>query len=809
MLVGSGKCLLLSLLLVIGPFQSARAVSGYDPMANPEAVVASGRARFTVLTPRMIRIQYSSRELFEDRATFAVVNRNLPVPQFSTREENGFLYIETDYLTLRYKIGSTISPSLKSPNNLSITMTLNGRDVIWYPGKEDALNLKGTKRTLDTASGDNQRPDLEDGIISRAGWALIDESPKTKRGDGSTTFAFDQQVEGIEWLARPIDNNAFDWYFMGYGHDYKEAIGDYIKIAGRQPLPPLYVLGYWYSKYQRYSQQDFINLVNEMRQNDIPLDVMIFDMDWHLDGWTGWTWNKSLIPNPAGLINWMHNQGIKVGLNLHPADGVANYEDHFSEIAADMGMSGDRVPWMIEDSTFYRSFFKHIIREREKEGVDFWWLDWQQNLTSNYTEGLGETFWCNHVFFNDMRNNRPDRRPFIFHRWGGLGSHRYPIGFSGDTYSTFGSLAFQPYFTATASNVCFGYWGHDLGGHLQIAPTNPELMLRWLQFGVFSPIFRTHGASQDGNERRIWKLDNFPMLLDCVNLRYQLMPYIYTAARQAYDTGVSICRPLYYEWPEENEAYRQEGEYMFGDNILVSPVVTAANNSNKTFHKTWLPDGMWYDVTHNEMVQGGTTISHYYGLGDIPYFIKAGAIVVENPKMNNLKKSPDQYIVKVIPGEVGEASLYEDEGDTQAYAEGAFTTTTFRQTRSASELSLTIDPRQGTFEGMPSQRAYQVVFILEEQPLTVAINGTETDDWSYDAEMQQVKVNVPATACDQQIVITLQRSASGISQMGDATIVEQRYFDLQGREHTYAPQGTYIVRRIWNNGKMSTQKVIQ
>ncbi len=227
MLVGFGKCLLLSLLLVIGPFQSARAVSGYDPVANPEAVVASGRARFTVLTPRMIRIQYSSRELFEDRATFAVVNRNLPVPQFSTREENGFLYIETDYLTLRYKIGSTISPSLKSPNNLSITMALNGRDVIWYPGKEDALNLKGTKRTLDTASGDNQRPDLEDGIISRAGWALIDESPKTKRGDGSTTFAFDQQVEGIEWLARPIDNNAFDWYFMGYGHDYKEAIGDY------------------------------------------------------------------------------------------------------------------------------------------------------------------------------------------------------------------------------------------------------------------------------------------------------------------------------------------------------------------------------------------------------------------------------------------------------------------------------------------------------------------------------------------------------------------------------------------------------
>ena len=809
MLVSYFKYLFLPLLLFSSHVQSSRADVGYDPVANPEAVVSSGRARFTVLTPRMIRIQYSSRELFEDRATFAVVNRNLPVPDFSSFEENGFLYIKTDQLTLKYKIGSSISPSLKSPNNLSITMKVNGREVLWYPGKDDALNLKGTKRTLDTASGDNQRPDLENGIISRGGWAIIDESPKTKRGDGSTTFAFDGQVDGIDWLAKPVDANAIDWYFMGYGHDYKGAIGDYIKIAGRQPLPPLYVMGYWYSKYQRYSQQDFINLVNEMRQNNIPLDVMIFDMDWHLDGWTGWTWNKSLISNPAGLINWMHNQGIKVSLNLHPADGVASHEDHFSEIAAEVGCSGDRVPWMLEDSTFYRSLFKHIIHEREKEGVDFWWIDWQQNLTSYYTEGLGETFWCNHVFFNDMRNNRPQRRPFIFHRWGGLGSHRYPIGFSGDTYSTFGSLAFQPYFTATASNVCFGYWGHDLGGHMQIAPTNSELMLRWMQFGVFSPIFRTHGASQEGNERRIWKFDNFPMLLDCVNLRYQLMPYVYTAARQAYDTGVSICRPLYYDWPEENEAYRQEGEYMFGDDILVSPIVTAADAAKRTFHKTWLPEGTWYDVCHNEMLKGASTISSYYGLADIPYFIKEGAILVCNPVMMNLKKAPERLVVKVVPGEHGEFVLYEDAGDTQDYVNGAYANTTFSQSRNSEMVSLVISPRQGTYEGMLTERAYDVVFLLEDEPREVAINGVATENWTYDAMMKTVTVSVPSTACDQQVIVSLKRSLNDIKQIGDATIVSQQYFDLQGREYTYPPSGTYIIKSTGSNGRVAVKKVIR
>ena len=798
------KLLLIIILLATTTTQSLFAAD--DPVADPAAVVTSGRARFTVLTNRMIRIQYSATSRFEDRATFAVVNRRLPVPQFTTRESDGYLYIETDALTLRYKIGSTISAVLKSPNNLCITMPLNGRTVTWYPGKEDALNLKGTKRTLDTASGDNQRPDLEDGILSRAGWALIDESPKAKRGDGSRSFPFDKAVDGIPWLAQPIDANALDYYFFGYGHDYKGALADYIKVAGRQPLPPLYALGYWYSKYQRYSQQDFVNLVTEINKNDIPLDVMIFDMDWHLDGWTGWTWNKSLIPNPEGLIRWMHQQQLKVALNLHPADGVASYEDHFQEIRSDMGMTTDRVPWMLEDSTFYRSLFSHIIRERESQGVDFWWLDWQQNLTSNYVDGLGETFWCNHVFFNDMRLNRPDRRPLIFHRWGGMGSHRYPIGFSGDTYSTFGSLAFQPYFTATASNVCFGYWGHDLGGHLQIAPTNEELMLRWLQFGVFSPIFRTHGASQEGNERRIWKYDNFAALLDCVRLRYELMPYIYTACRQAYDTGVSLCRPLYYEWPEENESYRQEGEYMFGDDILVSPVVTAANGQSGTFHKTWLPEGLWYDVCRSRLLDGGQTISDNYAAEEIPYFIKAGSIVVCNPPLKRLQSTAGSLLLKVVPGSDGATTLYEDAGDTQDYERDGYATTPISQQRQPDRITLTIGARQGSYEGMPSERAYEVQLLLEESPEQVSVSGAELIDWTYDAERHLVVISIATTSCDHDVVVQVDRSAAGIVNVGTPEVVAERYYDLAGRRCEVKPRGPHIVKRMWSDGTVSTEK---
>ncbi len=748
------KRLFCLLTLLLGLTASAQTE---NPVAAPEAIVTSGHARFTVLTPEMIRIQYSDKGLFEDRATFAVVNRRLPVPRFTTEERDGRLTIKTDAVTLSYKIGGTISSGAPNDEVLTIQFQLGGRTVTWYPGKDDALNLKGTTRTLDGQIGDNKRQEMENGLLSRAGWSIIDESPRTRRGDGSTTFAFDQRYDGIEWVAEPVDKDAIDWYFMGYGHQYKKALGDYIKIAGRQPMPPLYVLGYWYSKYQRYTSDEFMEIVNDVKRNQIPMDVMIFDMDWHTQGWTGWTWDRTAIPDPEGLIDWMHHNGLKVALNLHPADGVDDDEDHFAEVRDDMGMAKDTkvVPWNLSDPKFYHTMFNRIIRDRERQGVDFWWLDWQQNLTSKYVEGLGETFWCNHVFYNDMRLNRPNHRPLIFHRWGGLGSHRYPIGFSGDSFTTYGTLAWQPYFTATASNVCFGYWGHDLGGHQQTGANDPEIYLRWMQYGVFTPIFRTHATNWEGIERRIWKYENFPLLLETVRLRYALMPYIYTACRQAYDTGVSICRPLYYEWPEENNAYMFEDEYMFGDDILVAPVVTPGDATGKASRRTWLPAGKWFDVCRNRVVDGNTIFTDSYSQPEIPYFMRAGAVIVNNPPMLNLNTRPDRLIVKVVPGGDGSCQLYEDEGDTEGYKQGAFTTTRFSHQGS----QLTIEPRQGRFEGMPQQRAYTVEFLGTDKPKGVSVNGQAQANgtWNYNEQTRVTTVYVPITACDKKVTVRIDR----------------------------------------------------
>ncbi len=757
-----------------------------NPKADPGAVVTSGNARFTVLTPEMIRIEYSDKGVFEDRATFTVVNRQLAVPQYKTSEDETFLYLETAKLKMKYRKGSNPKTLPASSSNLSITIDHNGREVLWYPGKPDPMNLKGTCRTLDGSNGQNKRSEMEDGLISRSGWAVIDDSWTSARADGSRSFALEADENlGYDWWSERNDPHAMDIYFLGYGNNYKKALSDYTSIAGKIPLPPAYVFGYWYSKYSSYSADDYRDIMNNLSSNDIPTDVMILDMDWHWNGsegsmsggrggWTGWSWNTNLIPDPVGLLKEMHDRNFKVALNLHPADGVNSVEspEFFTAMNEDLrgkynvnASSGKTIPWYLDYTDFTDSFFRTIIREHESEGVDFWWLDWQQHLTSPYTNGLGQTFWCNHVFYNDMAANRPDRRPVIFHRWGGLGSHRYQIGFSGDALINFPTLAFQPYFTATASNVGYGYWGHDLGGHAftdEKTVNDPELVLRWIQFGVFTPIFRTHATNDSRIERRIWMFPNFPDMLEAVKLRYSLFPYIYTMAREAYDTGISLCRPLYYEYPEVEEAYAYEEEYFFGNDILVAPIVEASENGVCT--KTiWFPEGNWWSVATNELIEGPCTMTMEFSKTDIPYFYREGSIVPLNPaSVKNVTEHPEHLVINVVSGKEGKGKLYEDEGDNSDY-DVAFATTAFTQTLNGNKRTLVINPREGNSSNLPAMRSYTVNVYNSKAPQAVVVNGDAITQYSYSPESKCTTVEIPANACASAVTVEIEEAAAGVA----------------------------------------------
>jgi alpha-glucosidase (family GH31 glycosyl hydrolase) len=722
-----------------------------DPQAAPEAIVRSGHMRFTVLKPEIIRIEWSGQSLFEDRASFVVINRKLPVPPFTVEEQNGYLFLTTDKLALRYKVGTHPVNNDPCDPNLQITLQVNGEDVVWYPGKKDPYNLKGTTRTLDTADGDVSSW-LEDGLISRSGWAVIDE--KQARSDGSLSLMFDGSA-GVNWVAQRADPQSLDYYFLGYGHDYKKALTDFTEIAGKIPLPPLYVFGYWYSKYQRYSEQDFKDIVGEIKENSIPIDVMVIDMDWHLNGvtgstanteWTGWTWNTQLFPDPPAFIDWLHNQDLKTTLNLHPAEGIAPLEANYALLAQDLGVSnGSTIPWNIENKDFYQAFFSRILRPHENIGIDFWWLDWQQWMIARNEPNLGNTFWLNHVFFSDKQQQQKGR-PFIFHRWGGLGNHRYPIGFSGDTYASFASLAFQPRFTATASNVGYGYWSHDIGGHNQNGANDPELYLRWIQYGVFSPILRTHATNAAHIERRMWKYSNFPLMLQALQLRYSLAPYIYTYARQTYDTGISLCRPMYYDYPEQDEAYHCDGQYLFGNEILVAPVTRSDKGTGAIAQTLWLPEGKWYEVATGDLLEGNQVVTRHFTREQIPYYYREGAIIPRYPEISHLKNRPDTLILEFAPGNAGEFYLYEDENDNDNYKSGAYTRTRISQVTQGTTSVYTIHPRQGAFSGMPDQRAYQLELLAKSHPASVEFpNGTGT--WLYDEDAQKIIITLPPQSC--------------------------------------------------------------
>ena len=749
-----------------------------NPLSKPEATVVSGNARFTVLTPEMIRIEYSDKGMFEDRATFAVINRSLDVPPFEKKEDNDFLYINTEKLSLKYRKDSKITPDSTAPQNLTITFSNEGKDVTWFPGKSDALNLKGTCRTLDGSDGDNKRSQLENGLISRSGWAVIDDSRATKRADGSHSFALRHDEEiGFDWWTERTDPEALDIYFLGYGHDYKKALSDFTKIAGKIPLPPAFVFGYWYSKYASYTSDDYRNIMSELATNDIPCDVMILDMDWHWNGdknesggrggWTGWSWNTNLIPDPETLLSDIHSKNFKIGLNLHPADGISKSESpgYFARMNESLkGKYGDEnnIPWVLDNTDFAKSFASTILRDHEREGVDFWWLDWQQHLTSKHTDGLGETFWCNHVFFNDMAKNRPDVRPVIFHRWGGLGCHRYQIGFSGDAKINFPTLAFQPYFTSTASNVGYGYWGHDLGGHAwtdEFNANNPELVLRWLQFGVFTPIFRTHATKDSRIERQIWKFPNFPTMREAVKLRYALFPYIYTMARETYDTGISICRPLYYDFPEDDEAYAYEGEYMFGNDILVAPVTEPAKNGIST-KEIWFPEGAWWSVATNELIDGPCVKTMAFTAEQIPYFFKQGSMIPFNPEsVNNVTERPDKLIINAVAGKNGTNTIYEDAGNNADYA--ANFATTKMESRSTGQVDeYTIYPRKttGNVSGLKNARSYTFRIYNCAKPKSVSISGKAAGSYRYNPATRTLTVDVPATDCASKINLSVKHS---------------------------------------------------
>ena len=720
-------------------------------------------------------MEWSPERQFEDQKSLVFINRNLPVPKFTGTKEHGWEVIKTDKLLLKYKPSKTEF----SPKNLSVAFDLNGKQVVWTPGMKDTGNLLGTTRTLDGVEGATS---LEPGLVSRDGWVVVDDSER---------LLFDNS--DWPWVMQRAAGMRQDWYLFGYGHDYKQALSDYTKVAGKIPLPPRFAFGTWWSRYWAYTDQELEELVRDFHENNVPIDVLVIDMDWHLTfdprwwkeqkdqagerlGWTGYTWNKTLFPDPPAFLKWVHEQGLKTTVNMHPASGVQPHEAAYPEMARAMGIdpaTKQYVPFDITDKKFAENYLKYLHHPLEKEGIDFFWLDWQQEHKTKIP-GLNPTWWLNYVHFTDKE--RQGERPLLFHRWGGLGNHRYQIGFSGDTVSVWKSLAFQPYFTATAANVGYAYWSHDIGGHMP-GKVSPELYTRWIQFGMFSPILRTHTTKNPEAERRIWAYppQYAKVMRDAFIERYALIPYIYSQARETYDSGVAFFRPLYYDYPEAPEAYSQKDEYIFGDNMIVAPVTTEMSaDSQLATQSIWLPAGEWIEWSTGVRLKGPAKLDRTFALSEIPVYVKAGSIIPMQPRMEHSDEKPvDPLILTVFPGGSGETRVYADAGNTQGYETNEFTWTRVQQTTDGKDVKVTVSPVQGAYPGMIEQRAYEFRLFGVYPPKHVSVNGSELPyvaegqdkpGWHYDGNTTTVVIKTPRYSVNDTVTVSAELTGTAAEQ---------------------------------------------
>ncbi|WP_120338624.1 glycoside hydrolase family 31 protein [Cryobacterium soli] len=745
----------------LAPASVVRPTLPVAPQAYPAAVVTGPNYRFTVLTSRLIRMEYSVDNRFEDRASQLVLSREFPLPQFRVVDHGTHLQIITAHLQLAY------DKKPFSPNGLSVQVTgkLSDHKSLWRFG-EPAADLGGTARTLDDIDG---AVPLQPGLMSRHGFSVVDDS---------ASLVFDD----AGWL-EPRSGTGTDLYFFGYGRSYRDCLADFYALTGPTPLLPRFALGNWWSRFHRYSDADYRELFERFEREKLPFSVAVVDMDWHRvdidpkygSGWTGYSWNTELFPDPDDFMAWLHERGLKLTLNVHPADGVQAHEDAYASMARRLGVDAeneDPIVFDIADPAFLSAYFECLHHPLEERGVDFWWLDWQSGPHSKVV-GLDPLWMLNHFHFLDSA--RAGARPLTFSRYAGLGSHRYPVGFSGDTIVSWESLDFQPYFTATAANVGYGWWSHDIGGHMG-GIKDDDLAVRWTQFGVFSPIMRLHSQGNPFSGKEPW---NFraaaaEVMSNHLRLRHQLVPYLYSMNYLASGYALPLVQPVYYDYPEEAGAYRAPNQYLFGTQLMVCPITQPLNSAVGVGRVlAWLPEGTWIDFFTGLRYRGGRELHLYRGLESIPVLARAGAIVplVPAEDVGNTTETPARLQVRIFPGADGSFDLLEDDGGGSLVVESAWARTAMTVTGG----TFTIAPTTGNRRCVPPTRDFSLDFVgvAPTDAISVTVGGHPADYRTEYAEATRtLTVRVPDVASAAGLVV---RFADGLVVAGT---------DVPGRART-------------------------
>jgi len=592
-----------------------------------------------------------------------------------------------------------------------------------------------------------------------------------------TEFKFG--TESDDYYSFEAPDGAFVYYFI-FGKDCKEILSQYIGLTGQPIMPPKWALGFSQCRGLYTQEEQALAIAAEFRKRQIPCDIIYQDI-----GWTQWLqdfeWRKENYKDPKAMLAKLKEQGFKMILSQDPVISQAN-KKQWEE--------ADKAGYLVKDTRTGKSYDMPWPWGGNCGVVDFtipetadWWGKLQQKPLDDGAHGfwtdMGEPAWSNeedvdrlymkhHIGMHDEIHNvygltwdkvvkeqfekrNPNKRVFQMTRAAYAGLQRYTFGWTGDSgngndvLEGWGQLQNQVAIGISAGLGGIPFWTTDISGYcgdITDYPAMAELYTRWMQFGIFNPLSRAHHEGDNAAEPWMFGEVAEKNSKAAIELKYQLFPYLYTYARKAHDSGLPITRGLFMEYPQDEEAVKVDDQFLFGEEILVAPVL----KKGERVKQLYLPEGEWIDFNDKKTVYlGGQRIAYRAPLNVIPLFVKKGSIIPMMPVMQYIHEDKDHpLLVHVFPHYEDESAtfeLYEDDGENLDYLKGIYSKTRFSCTTTAQGYTTNIMPQDSGFR-QSGKREYVLIYHLEEKPNDVRANG-KTVAWSWDDNTGECSVKIP------------------------------------------------------------------
>lgn len=658
-------------------------------ISDKESYIIGNKYRFTVLSPRLIRLEYSADGIFEDRPTALVINRSFPKVNYSITESETLIQIATEVFTLTYVKDKELKSSTLSSN---IKAVINNTKIEWQLNNPEAKNLRSINFSIDSIK---DKIILDKGLYSLDGFCIIDDSSNPVLDENDS---FIQRKPGVK-----------DLYLFMYNKDFEGCLSDYFTLTGYPSLIPRYALGAWWYKNDKYTTDDINNLITRFNNDNIPISIFLLGDYWHDN-----TNNYTPVIDLRSASAYLNNYNIKLGVTINPKLEIKKGSNEYN-IISNYFNSGNFnfIPLTNDKLGIYLNLF---INNLETLGVSIFSIDYNNPLDRI-------NLWkFNH--YHCGRREVINQRGLVLSRNAGIAPHRYPIIFSGKTKVNWTTLNLLPRYNLQGYNMGISFIAHPIGGYSG-GVEEDELYLRYIQFACFSPIFLL--ASEGGKyyKREPWKWNSIIQnhIISYMNLRYKLIPYLYSESYNYHKTGHGIIKPFYYDYPKIYDDTLYNNQYFFGRDFFVAPITNRKNTVIKrVMKKVFVPNGIWFDFLQGKQYTGNKYYSNFYRDEDYPVFVKAGAII---PMQTVVKEDiPTTLEVAIYPLASSEYSLYEDDGFSKNYTKGMYMITNFNYQYESDNYTFSITKGEG--KNLLSTRNYIIKFKNTRNITEVNINDQTT-----------------------------------------------------------------------------------